>query len=183
MQSLCYLDLPWLYLGTLNHPSVTMGDPLTASIKPKTCPKPPDFSFSTSNMISVQLYHSKNNYAISMLSRPTLAVSRHTISPICDHGGPWGTPSQPQNVQKCTPNHQIFFCQPPMWLVCNHIIVKLTMQSLCYLNLPWLCLFTLYHPSVIMGDPLTAPKQSKPRPKPQGFPLSMSNNHLQRVSK
>ena len=52
-----------------------------------------------------------------MLSWPTLAVSSHAISPICDHGGPWGTPSQPQNGQKCTPHHQIFLFPPPTWLV------------------------------------------------------------------
>ena len=88
MQSLCYLDLPQLCLDTLYHPSVTMGDPLTAPKRPETSPKPTDFPLSTSNVISVQSYHSKNYYAITMLSRPTSTVSRHTISPICDYGGP-----------------------------------------------------------------------------------------------
>ena len=45
------------------------------------------------------------------------------------------------------------------------------MQSLCYLDLPQLCLGTLYHPSVTRGDPLTAPKRPKTRPKPTDFPL------------
>ena len=69
MQSLCYLDLPQLCLGTLYHPSVTRGDPLTAPKRPETRPKPTDFPLSTSNVISVQSYHSKNYYAITMLSR------------------------------------------------------------------------------------------------------------------
>ena len=51
-------------------------------------PKPTDFPLSTSNVISVQSYHSKNDYAITMLSRPSSTVSRHTISLICDQGGP-----------------------------------------------------------------------------------------------
>ena len=75
MQSLCYLDLPQLCLGTLYHPSVTMGDPLTAPKRPEISPKPTDFPLSTSNVISVQSYHSKNNYAITALSRPTSTVS------------------------------------------------------------------------------------------------------------
>ena len=49
------------------------------------------------------------------------------------------------------------------------------MQSLCYLDLPQLCLGTLYHPSVTRGDPLTAPKRPETRPKPTDFPLSTSD--------
>merc|ERR1712055_541358 len=48
-------------------------------------------------MISVQSYHSKNDYAITMLSRPTSTVSRHTISPICDHGRPPHSPKTAKN--------------------------------------------------------------------------------------
>ena len=134
MQSLCYLDLPQLCLSTLYHPSLTMGDPLTASKRPETSPKPTNFPLSTSNVISVQSYHSKNDHAITVLSRPTSTVSRHTISPISDHGDP----SQPQSGQKQAPNQQVFLCPPPMRLVCNCITVKMTTQSLCYLDLPQL---------------------------------------------
>ena len=105
MQSLCYLDLPWLCLGTLCHQSVTMGDPITAPKQPKTRSKQPDFPSSTSDVISMQSYHSKT-----------------------------------------------------------------TMQSLCNLNLPWMCLSTLCHPSVTMGDPLTSPKKPKTCPKQPDFP-------------
>ena len=42
---------------------------------------------------------------MSLSCQPTLTVYRHTISPICDHGGPRGTPSQPQNRLKRLPNH------------------------------------------------------------------------------
>merc|ERR1711888_198642 len=98
MQSLCYLNLPQLCLGTLYHPSVTRGDPLTAPKRPETRPKPTDFPLSTSNVISVQSYHSKNYYAITMLSRPTSTVSRHTRSPICDQGGPPHSPKTARNT-------------------------------------------------------------------------------------
>ena len=46
---------------------------------------------------SVQSYHSKNDYAITVLSRPTSTVSRHTISPICDHGRPPHSPKTARN--------------------------------------------------------------------------------------
>ena len=105
----CYLDLPQLCLGTLYYPSVTMGDSLTASKRPETSPKPTNFPLSTSNVISVQSYHSKKDHAITVLSRPTSTVSRHTISPISDHGDP----SKPQNGQKQASNQQIFLCPPP----------------------------------------------------------------------
>ena len=36
------------------------------------------------------------------------------------------------------------------------------MQSLCYLDLPQLCLGTLYHPSVTMGDHAGPPHSPKP---------------------
>ena len=98
MQSLCYLNLPQLCQGTLYHPSVTRGDPLTAPKRPETRPKPTDFPLSTSNVISVQSYHSKNYYAITMLSRPTSTVSRHTISPICDQGGAPHSPKTARNT-------------------------------------------------------------------------------------
>ena len=104
MQSLCYLDLPWLCLGTLYNPSVTMGDP-----------------------------------------------------------------SQPHNSKKQAQNHQIFLCPFPTWLVCSCIIVKMTRQSLCYLDLSRLCLGTVYHPFVTIGDPLTALKWPKTCPKSQIF--------------
>ena len=58
-------------------------------------------------------------------------------------------------------------------VVCSRITVKTTMQSLCYLDLPQLCLGTLYYPSVTMGDPLTAPKWAETRPKPPRFSLLM----------
>ena len=77
-----------------------MGDPLTAPKWPKTCPKQPDFTASTSNLISMQSYHSKNNYAITMLSRAALTVSWQTISPIYDHGGPHTAPKQPTTCPK-----------------------------------------------------------------------------------
>ena len=54
--------------------------------------------------------------------------------------------------------------------MCSRITVKTTMQLLCYLDLPQLCLGTLYHPSVTRGDPLTAPKRPETRPKPTDFP-------------
>ena len=50
MQSLCYLSLPQLCLGTLYHLSVTVGDPLTDLKQPKTSPKLTDFPFSTSSV-------------------------------------------------------------------------------------------------------------------------------------
>ena len=112
MQSLCYLDLPQLCLGTLYHPSVTRGDPLTAPKRPETRPKPTDFPLSTSNVISVQSYHSKNYYAITMLSRPTSTVSRHTISPICDQGGPPHSPKTARN----TPQTNRFSYPGNLWL-------------------------------------------------------------------
>ena len=102
MQSLCYLDLAQLCLGTLYRPSVTRGDPLTAPKRPKTHPKPTDFPLFTSDVISVQSYHSKNYYAITMLSRPTSTVSRHTISPICDQGDPLTAPKRPEISPKPT---------------------------------------------------------------------------------
>ena len=57
---------------------------------------------STSNVIGVQSYHSLNDYAITMLSRPTSTVSRHTISPICDHGGPPHSPKTGRNATQTT---------------------------------------------------------------------------------
>ena len=142
---------------------------------PKNTPQITRFFLSTSDVISMQSYHSKNDSAITMLFWATLSVSWHTMLPICEQGGSWGTPSQPQNGQKHAPNNQILLRPPPIWLVCSHIIVKTTMQSLCYLDLPWLCLGTLCHPSATIGDPLTAPNRPKTCPKQPDFPLSASN--------
>ena len=76
MQSLCYLNLPKLQLDILNNPSVTMGDRLAAPKRPETHPKLPDFSWSISNVISVQPYHSRNDYVITMyLDLPQLCLS------------------------------------------------------------------------------------------------------------
>ena len=47
---------------------------------------------------SVQSYHSKKYYAITMSSRPISTMSRHTISPICDHGGPPHSPKTAKNT-------------------------------------------------------------------------------------
>ena len=41
---------------------------------------------------SVQSYHTKNYYAITMSSRPISTMYRHTISPICDQRGPTHSP-------------------------------------------------------------------------------------------
>merc|ERR1712015_167908 len=91
-------------------------------------------------MISVQLYHSKYNYAITMLSRPTLAVSRHTISPICDHGGPWGTLGDPLTAPKCPK----MYPKPVDFLLSTSNVIsmqsyhsKIDYAVICYLNLPW----------------------------------------------
>ena len=83
-----------------------MGEPLTASKLQKTHSKPPDFPLSTSNVISIQLYHSKNNYAITMLFQPTLTVSKQTISPICDHGRP---PHSTRTGRNATQTTTFFF--------------------------------------------------------------------------
>ena len=61
MQPQCYPHLPQLCLGRLSQPSLTMGDPLTAPKRPETRPKPPDFSFCTCDMISLQLFHSRKD--------------------------------------------------------------------------------------------------------------------------
>ena len=123
MQLLCYLDLPWLCLGTLYHPFVTMGDhggpwgtmgdPLAALKCAKMYPKPLDFLLSTSNVISMQSYHSKIDYAVTMLSQPTLAVSIHIISPICDHGGPPHSPKTVKTTPKTTRFSFVHVQQPP----------------------------------------------------------------------
>ena len=41
---------------------------------------------------SMGLSHSKILYGMSLSCQPTLSVSRHSISPICDHGGPRQSP-------------------------------------------------------------------------------------------
>ena len=56
-------------------------------------PKPTDFPSSTSNLTSVQSYHSKNNYATTVISTYLNFVKAHYITQLW----PGGTPSQPQN--------------------------------------------------------------------------------------
>ena len=90
-----------------------MGDPLTAPKCPKMYPKPLDFLLSTSNVISMQSYHSKIDYAVTMLSRPTLAVSIHIISPICDHGGPPHSPKTVKTTPKTTRFSFVHVQHPP----------------------------------------------------------------------
>ena len=91
----------------------TMGDPLTAPKCPKMYPKPLDFLLSTSNVISMQSYHSKIDYAVTMLSQPTLAVSIHIISPICDHGGPPHSPKTVKTTPKTTRFSFVHVQHPP----------------------------------------------------------------------
>ena len=72
---------------------------------PKTTRNKPQtnrFSLATSNVIRLQSYHSKNDYAITVLSQPTSTVSRHTISPICDHEGPSHSPKTGRNATQTT---------------------------------------------------------------------------------
>ena len=129
MQSLCYLDLPQLCLGTLYHPSVTRGDPLTAPKRPETRPKPTDFPLSTSNVISVQSYHSKNNCAITVLSRPTSTVSRHTISPICDHGGPPHSPKMGSNATQTT---TVFYVDAHSGLILRYPVIRTIFNTIFF---------------------------------------------------
>ena len=58
-------------------------------------PKPPDFPLSTSNVISMQSYHNKNDYAITMLSQPTLTVSSTLNYPSMTIGDPLTAPKIP----------------------------------------------------------------------------------------
>ena len=46
------------------------------------------------------------------------------------------------------------------------------MECLCHVNLPCLCLDRVYHPSMTLGAPITAPKQGQMTPKELDFPLS-----------
>ena len=82
------------------------GGPLTAPKRPETSPKPTDFPLSTSNVISVQSYHTKNYYVITMSSRPISTMYRHTISPICDQRGP---PHSPKTAKKTPQTNRFSF--------------------------------------------------------------------------
>merc|ERR1712055_1195802 len=145
----------------------------TAPKRQKKRPKPTDFPLSTSNVISVQSYHTKNYYVITMSSRPISTMYRHTISPICDQRGPTHSPKTAKKTPQT--NRFSFVHLQRDSLVCSRITLKTTMLSLCHLDLSQLCIDTLNHPSVTKGDPLTAPKRPKKRPKPTDFPLSTSN--------
>ena len=52
------------------------------------------------SLSSMEPSHSKISYAMSLSCQPTLVVSRHTISPICDQGGPPHSPKTGRNAPR-----------------------------------------------------------------------------------
>ena len=96
---------------------------------------------------------------MSLSSQPTLTESSLGTSPI---KWPLGPPSQPQNNDRYPQNDD--FALPPLnW-------VKLS----CHFNLTRVGLDLIYHSSMSMGAPITAPKQWQMPPKGQDFPSTPS---------
>ena len=108
------------------------GGPLTATKRPETSTNPTDFPLSTSNVIRVPSYHSKNDYAITVLSRPTTTVSRHTISPICDHGDHGGPPHSPKTGRNATQTTTFFFVDALSGLILCYPVIRTIFNTIFF---------------------------------------------------
>ena len=159
---------PSLCLGPPYRPSLTVGDPLTAQNGQKCIPKHPIFLCQCSEwVLSLPLIVISCMQCLYDVNPLLCVLDYHTI-----HLGLWGTPSQPKNGQKCTPEHSISLCQCSKWVVSLPAIVKSFMQCLYDVNPHSLCIGSPDHPSRTLRDSLIGQKRAETHPETPRFPLS-----------
>ena len=78
------------------------GGPLRAPKQAEIHPKQQSIPLSTLYEGSMHPFHSKIAYRISLSCQSTLSVSGWSISPICDHGGPFQSPKTSRDTPKRT---------------------------------------------------------------------------------
>ena len=145
-----------------------MGDPLTAQNGQKCIPKHPIFLCQCSEwVLSLPLIVISCMQCLYDVNPLLCVLDYHTI-----HLGLWGTPSQPKNGQKCTPEHSISLCQCSKWVVSLPAIVKSFMQCLYDVNPHSLCIGPPDHSSQTVRDSLIGQKWAETHPKTPRFPLS-----------